>query len=229
MEKFNVLIQAYQHLKIHRETLCCIIMKFLTECKHTDVMWPTSGCSYQARVRTGNLRVHVTYLRVWTRKFGLPSILERGIITGGLYCRAKFYCLHALAWWQLVHLEWGEDAGVLLNNVTGTVSVLHQCSSSHSKTVTLIAAMEIPWSQAFNLCGTAKAQPTPKKYIGQPQQKPLNVVFGSRPSDHYFRNVCLSVCLSVCLCRVFLSRLWSNFDQTRTHIICLGLVVSPRI
>ena len=30
MEKFNVLMQAYQHLKIHRETLCCIIMKFLT-------------------------------------------------------------------------------------------------------------------------------------------------------------------------------------------------------
>ena len=30
MEKFNVLIQAYQRLKIHRETLCCIIMKFLT-------------------------------------------------------------------------------------------------------------------------------------------------------------------------------------------------------
>ena len=48
---------------------------------------------------------------------------------------------------------------------------------------------------------------------------------GSRPSDHYFR----SVCLSVCLCRVFLSRLWSDFDQTRIHVICLGLVVSPRI
>ena len=39
----------------------------------------------------------------------------------------------------------------------------------------------------------------------------------------------VSVCLSVCLCRVFLSRLWSDFDQTRTHVICLGLVVSPRI
>jgi len=38
-----------------------------------------------------------------------------------------------------------------------------------------------------------------------------------------------SVCLFVCLCRVFLSRLWSDFDQTRTHVICLGLVVSPRI
>jgi len=38
-------------------------------------------------------------------------------------------------------------------------------------------------------------------------------VFGSRPSDHYFR----SVCLSVCLCRVFLSCLWSDFDQTRTR------------
>ena len=56
---------------------------------------------------------------------------------------------------------------------------------------------------------------------------------GSRPSDHYFRSVCwfvcLSVCLFVCLCRVFLSRLWSDFDQTRTYVICLGLVVSPRI
>jgi len=41
--------------------------------------------------------------------------------------------------------------------------------------------------------------------------------------------VCLSVCLSVCLCRVFLSRLRSDFDQTRTHVTCPGLVVSPRI
>jgi len=46
---------------------------------------------------------------------------------------------------------------------------------------------------------------------------------GSRPSDHYFRTVCWFVCLSVCLCRVFLSRLWSDFDQTRTYVICLGL------
>jgi len=35
--------------------------------------------------------------------------------------------------------------------------------------------------------------------------------------------VCLFVCLSVCLCRVFLSRLWSDFDQTWTYVICLGL------
>jgi len=42
---------------------------------------------------------------------------------------------------------------------------------------------------------------------------------GSRPNDHYFR----SVCLTVCLCRVFLSRLWSDFDQTRIYVICLGL------
>jgi len=37
----------------------------------------------------------------------------------------------------------------------------------------------------------------------------------------------VSVCLFVCA--VFLSRLWSDFDQTRTHVICLRLVVSPRI
>ena len=39
----------------------------------------------------------------------------------------------------------------------------------------------------------------------------------------------VSVCLSVWLCRVFFSRLWSDFDKTRTCVICLGLVVSPRI
>ena len=52
---------------------------------------------------------------------------------------------------------------------------------------------------------------------------------GSRPSDHYFRSVCWFVSLSVCLCRVFLSRLWSDFDQTRTYVMCLGLVASRRI
>jgi len=50
-------------------------------------------------------------------------------------------------------------------------------------------------------------------------------VIRSRPSDHYF----CSVCLSVCLCRVFLSRLRSDLDQTRTHVTCPGLVVSPRM
>ena len=39
----------------------------------------------------------------------------------------------------------------------------------------------------------------------------------------------MSVGYSVCLCRVFLSRLWSDFDQTRIYVICLGLVVSRRI
>jgi len=46
-------------------------------------------------------------------------------------------------------------------------------------------------------------------------------IIGSRPSDHYFRSVCWFVCLFVCLCRVFLSRLRSDFDQTRTYVICL--------
>ena len=39
----------------------------------------------------------------------------------------------------------------------------------------------------------------------------------------------VSVSLSVCLWRVFLSCLWSDFDQTRTYVICLGLVVCPRL
>jgi len=57
----------------------------------------------------------------------------------------------------------------------------------------------------------------------RPDEMSVTVLFGSRPSDHYFRSVCLSVCA------VFLSRLWSDFNQTRTHVMCLGLVVSPRI
>jgi len=48
-------------------------------------------------------------------------------------------------------------------------------------------------------------------------------IIGSQPSDHYFRSFCWFVCLFVCLCRVFLSRLWSDFDQTRTYVICQGL------
>jgi len=39
------------------------------------------------------------------------------------------------------------------------------------------------------------------------------LLVGSRPSDHYFHSVCWFV---VCLCGVFLSRLWSGFDQTKT-------------
>ena len=45
---------------------------------------------------------------------------------------------------------------------------------------------------------------------------PSSPIFGSRPSDHYFRSVCLSVCLFVCA-EFFFSRLRSDFDQTRTR------------
>jgi len=47
------------------------------------------------------------------------------------------------------------------------------------------------------------------------------VRIGSQPRDHYFRSVCWFVCLFVCA--VFLSSLWSDFDQTWTYVICLGL------
>ena len=44
-------------------------------------------------------------------------------------------------------------------------------------------------------------------------------------------SVCLFVCLSVCLfvCAEFFSRFRSDLDQTRTHVTCQGLVVSPTI
>ena len=82
------------------------------------------------------------------------------------------------------------------------------------------------WLRGFFKITTAKCdnKTTQFREINRTATETLKVT-GSRPSDHYFR----SVCLSVCLCRVFLSRLWSDFDQTRTHVICLCLVVSPRI
>jgi len=57
------------------------------------------------------------------------------------------------------------------------------------------------------------------------------VVRGNQTWAYWFTAIIfvVAVCLSVCLCRVFLSRLWSDFDQTWTYVICLGLVVSPRI
>ena len=33
---------------------------------------------------------------------------------------------------------------------------------------------------------------------GDQHQIAKELIFGSRPSDHYFRSVCLSVCLFVC-------------------------------
>ena len=54
---------------------------------------------------------------------------------------------------------------------------------------------------------------------------------GSRPSDHYFRSVCLSVCLFLCLfvCVEFFSAVFDPISIKLGHVICLGLVVSPRI
>ena len=52
--------------------------------------------------------------------------------------------------------------------------------------------------------------------------------FGSRPSDHYFRSVCLFVCLFVCA--EFFSAVFDPISIKLGHyVICLGLVVSNRI
>jgi len=58
---------------------------------------------------------------------------------------------------------------------------------------------------------------------------PQNLYLTHFISDHYLVHgqvtiiFVVSVGLSVCLCRVFLSCLWSNFDQTCTCVMCLGL------
>jgi len=53
-------------------------------------------------------------------------------------------------------------------------------------------------------------------------------VFGSRPSDHFFRSVCLFDCLFVCA--EFISAVFDPILIKLGHyVICLGLVVFPRI
>ena len=46
-------------------------------------------------------------------------------------------------------------------------------------------------------------------------------VFGSRPSDHYFRSVCLFVCLSVCLfvCAEFFSAVFDPISIKLAHML----------
>jgi len=48
-------------------------------------------------------------------------------------------------------------------------------------------------------------------------------LIGSRPSDHYFRSVCLFVCAE------FFSAVFDPISIKLRHVICPGLVVSPRI
>jgi len=42
-------------------------------------------------------------------------------------------------------------------------------------------------------------------------------------SYHHLLLVHGQVTIIFVVCRVFLSRLWCDFDQTRTHVVCLGL------
>jgi len=49
----------------------------------------------------------------------------------------------------------------------------------------------------------------------------VDILVGSRPSDHYFRSVYLFVCAE------FFSAVFDLIS--RIYVICLGLVVSPRI
>jgi len=53
----------------------------------------------------------------------------------------------------------------------------------------------------------------------------IEILVHGQASDHYLFIFVVSVCLSVCLfvCAVFLSRLWFDFDQTWTYVICMGL------
>jgi len=54
------------------------------------------------------------------------------------------------------------------------------------------------------------------------------ICIGSRPSDHYFRSVCLFVCVFVCA--EFFSAVFDPISIKLGHnVICLSLVVSPRI
>jgi len=48
-------------------------------------------------------------------------------------------------------------------------------------------------------------------------------IIGSRPSDHYFRSVCLSVCPFVCLfvCAEFFSAVYDPISIKLGHMLCV--------
>ena len=58
-------------------------------------------------------------------------------------------------------------------------------------------------------------------YVGSPYVLQSVTFFGSRPSDHYFRSVCLSVCLFVCLfvCAEFFSAVFHPISIKLGHML----------
>ena len=64
-------------------------------------------------------------------------------------------------------------------------------------------------------------------FVTTPVAELLFYIVGSRPSDHYFRSVCWFVCLFVCA--EFFSAVFDPISIKLTYVICLGLVVLPRI
>jgi len=64
-------------------------------------------------------------------------------------------------------------------------------------------------------------------FVSNPVPTLKNFFVGSWPSDHYFHSVSLSVCLFVCV--EFFSAVFDPISIKLGLVICLGLVVSPRI
>ena len=81
-------------------------------------------------------------------------------------------------------------------------------------TTTATTTVTTTAQETAGTCTACRAAVTAATVDSSKRHRCKRKLFGSRPSDHYFR----SVCLFVCLCRVFLSRLRSDLDQTRTHV-----------
>ena len=57
----------------------------------------------------------------------------------------------------------------------------------------------------------------------------MEQIIGSRPSDHYFRSVCLSVCLFVCLfvCAEFFSAVFDPISIKLGHMLYVSVQLCP--
>jgi len=96
MDKFNVLIQAYQHPNIHGEMLCCIIMKFLPECKHTDVTWPKSAAPIRPEFELG---IYEFMWPIYKVELGNSDFRAFWNAALGLIDTTRVHAVHERWWW----------------------------------------------------------------------------------------------------------------------------------
>ena len=107
----------------------------------------------------------------------------------------------------------------------------HQCHKR--KRITVTSLPTTPTSPGHSMCQLIQIQIHHESVFGKSNTALVSLftslyslyIFGSRPSDHYFRSVCQSLCLFVCLfvCAEFFSAVFDPISIKLGHMLYVWL------